>query len=73
MVVIFPLLSTYIIRLDDGNYNISFSALRATVKASPYVSESSIFVNATPTSITITEGDITAYKVIYDLGSPILH
>lgn len=66
------LLSTYKINLDDGNYNVFFGSLKATVRPSPYVSESNIFVYASPGNITITEGDVTAYKVIYDLGGPTL-
>lgn len=66
------LLSTYIINLDNGNYNVLFGALTAAVKASPYVSESIITVRTTPGNITITQGDETAYKVVYDLGIPVL-
>lgn len=66
------LLSTYTINLDDGNYNIFFGSLRATTKVSPYVSESNILIYPSPGNITITEGETTTYKVIYDLGSIIL-
>jgi hypothetical protein len=66
------LLSTYTINLNDGNYNVLFSSLRATTKASPYASESNKFINPSPGKIQITEGGVTADKVIYDLGSPVL-
>lgn len=65
------LLSTYTFSVDDGDYNIVFSVLKATVRRSFESSAAqTVAVRPSPGNITITEGDTTTYKVVYDLGMP---
>lgn len=64
------LLSTRVFSVDDGDYNIVFSALKAIVRSSKYASAQTVAVRPSPGNITITKGDTTTYKVVYDLGMP---